>query len=137
MEKHHLYNEIILDRFINPRNIGKLENENAVGEVGSSACGDIVRLSLDVDENTDVIKDAKVLVFGCQTAIAAADMMADLIKGKKVDEIKDFSNDEILNALGGKDEWMAKMPQKIHCSVLGTESVEAALDDYKKRKGIK
>lgn len=99
-------------------------------------CGDIMKVSLKIDEETGKITDAKAQIFGCGTAISTADMAMDLIRGKTVSELENFSNDNVLDALGGADEWKRKMPHKIHCSVLSEEAVRAALNNYKKRKSL-
>jgi len=99
-------------------------------------CGDVLRITLKIDPDTHKVLDAKAKIFGCGTAISAADMAMSLIKGRTVEELKNFSNDEVLDALGGAENWKANMPQKIHCSVLAESAIEEALKDYKKRKGI-
>ncbi len=129
-ETYTLYNETVMDHFINPRNMGDIQDADAVGEVGAAACGDIMKISLKIDDITGTIMDAKFKTFGCGSAIAASSMATTLIKGKSIDELERFSNDDIVTALGGLP------PVKIHCSVLAHEALNAALDDYKKRKGI-
>ena len=120
-ESYTLYNETVMDHFINPRNMGDIKDADAIGEVGAAACGDIMKISLKIDDIT---------TFGCGSAIAASSMATELIKGKSIDELeKCFSNDDIVNALGGLP------PVKIHCSVLAHEALSAALEDYKKKKG--
>ena len=134
MSDNQLYNEKIMDRFINPQNVGDIENPDAIAEVGAAACGDVLRITLKIDPDTHKVLDAKAKIFGCGTAISAADMAMSLIKGRTVEELKNFSNDEVLDALGGAENWKANMPHKIHCSVLATEALNAALEDYKRRK---
>ena len=130
-ESYTLYNDTVMDHFINPRNMGDLKDADAIGEVGAAACGDIMKISLKIDEETNKVIDARFKTFGCGSAIAASSMATELIKGKTIDELeKTFSNDNIVEALGGLP------PVKIHCSVLAHEALTAALDDYKKRKGI-
>ena len=136
MSDNQLYNEKIMDRFINPRNVGDIENPDAIAEVGAAACGDVLRITLKIDPYTHKVLDAKAKIFGCGTAISAADMAMSLIKGRTVEELKNFSNDEVLDALGGAENWKANMPQKIHCSVLAESAIEEALKDYKKRKRL-
>lgn len=136
MSDNLLYNEQIMDRFLNPQNIGDIENPDAIAEVGAASCGDVLRITLKIDPETHRVLDAKAKIFGCGTAISAADMAMSLIKGRTVEELKTFTNDEVLNALGGADEWKNKMPQKIHCSVLAESAIEEALKDYKKRKNM-
>lgn len=130
-EKYTLYNNTVMDHFINPRNMGDLKDADAIGEVGAAACGDIMKISLKIDETTGIVTDARFKTFGCGSAIAASSMATELIKGQKLDDLqKNFTNDQIVDALGGLP------PVKIHCSVLAHEALQAALDDYKKRKGL-
>lgn len=135
-DNYQLYNDLVMERFLNPQNVGDIENPDAVAEVGAAACGDILRISMKIDPKTRIILDAKARIFGCGTAISAADVAMSLIKGRTVEELKTFSNDEVLNALGGADEWKNKMPQKIHCSVLAESAIEEALKDYMKKHNI-
>lgn len=132
-----LYNEKIMDHFMNPRNMGDIPNADAVGEVGAAACGDIMKMSLTIDADTQRVTDAKFKTFGCGSAIAASSMATELIKGKTISELENFTNEDVLNGLGGADEWKSNYPQKIHCSVLSSECLKAALEDYKLRKNIK
>lgn len=126
-----LYNKTVMDHFINPRNMGDLKDADAIGEVGAAACGDIMKISLKIDEHTNTVTDARFKTFGCGSAIAASSMATELIKGKTIDELeKNFNNQQIVDALGGLP------PVKIHCSVLASEALNAALEDYKKRKNI-
>jgi len=130
-ETYTLYNNTVMDHFINPRNMGDLKDANAIGEVGAAACGDIMKISLKIDEQTGVVTDVRFKTFGCGSAIAASSMATELIKGRTLDELeKNFTNDNIVDALGGLP------PVKIHCSVLAHEALTAAFDDYKKRKGL-
>lgn len=130
-ESYTLYNNTVMDHFINPRNMGDLKNADAIGEVGAAACGDIMKISLKIDEHTNTITDARFKTFGCGSAIAASSMATELIKGKTIDDLeKNFNNQQIVDALGGLP------PVKIHCSVLASEALTAALEDYKKRKNI-
>jgi len=131
MSEYTLYNQTVMDHFMNPRNLGDLKDADAVGEVGAAACGDIMKISLKIDEATNKVIDARFKTFGCGSAIAASSMATELIKGRSIEELeKNFTNDQIVDALGGLP------PVKIHCSVLAHEALQAALDDYKKRKGI-
>lgn len=126
-----LYNDTVMDHFMNPRNMGDLKNADAIGEVGAAACGDIMKISLKIDESTRTITDARFKTFGCGSAIAASSMATELIRGKSIEELeKSFTNDNIVEALGGLP------PVKIHCSVLAHEALTAALEDYKRKKGI-
>ena len=130
-ETYTLYNQTVMDHFMNPRNLGDIQDADAVGEVGAAACGDIMKISLKIDENTNKVIDARFKTFGCGSAIAASSMATELIKGRTIDDLqKNFNNDQIVDALGGLP------PVKIHCSVLAHEALQAALDDYKKRKSI-
>ena len=136
MNDNLLYNKEVMDRFTNPQNIGEIENADAKAEVGAASCGDILKITMKIDPESKRVIDAKAKIFGCGTAISAADMAMSLIKGKTLDELKNFSNDDVLNALGGADEWKAKMPQKIHCSVLAESAIEEALKNYMIRNNI-
>ena len=118
------YTDAVKEHFINPRNVGEIENADGVGNVGSIACGDALRLSIKVDEN-DVITDAKFKTFGCASAIASSSMLTELIKGMKVEDAKNLTNDDIAKALGGLPK------EKMHCSVMGREALEAAIADFK------
>jgi nitrogen fixation NifU-like protein len=101
-------------------------------------CGDIMKISLKIDKETNTITDAKFKTFGCGSAIAASSMATELVKGRTVDDVlNNFSNEEVMDGLGGSDEWKTNYPQKIHCSVLATECLNEALTDYKKRNNIK
>jgi nitrogen fixation NifU-like protein len=120
---------------MNPRNMGDMKDADAVGEVGAAACGDIMKISLKIDNETNTVTDARFKTFGCGSAIAASSMATELIKGKTISDLEqNFSNDDVLNGLGGVEEWKNKYPQKIHCSVLASEALHAALEDYKRRK---
>lgn len=137
-DSYTLYNSTVMDHFMNPRNMGDIKNADAVGEVGAAACGDIMKISLKIDETTGTITDARFKTFGCGSAIAASSMATELIKGRTINDVEqNFTNKEVLDALGGEDYWKTNLPQKIHCSVLSEEAVSAAIEDYKRRKGIK
>ena len=130
-DTYTLYNETVMDHFMNPRNMGDIKDADATGEVGAAACGDIMKITLKIDDVTQTVTDARFKTFGCGSAIAASSMATELIKGRTIEELqKNFNNDDIVDALGGLP------PVKIHCSVLATEALNAALEDYKKRKGI-
>jgi len=131
-DTYTLYNNTVMDHFINPRNMGDLKDADAIGEVGAAACGDIMKISLKIDETTNKIVDARFKTFGCGSAIAASSMATELIKGRTIEDLeKNFNNDQIVDALGGLP------PVKIHCSVLAHEALNAAFEDYKRKKGIK
>ena len=104
------YNEIVMDHFMNPRNVGEIEDANAVGEAGSGQCGDSMTLYLKIED--DKIQDAKFMTFGCGAAIASSSMMTELLKGRSIDDALNLTNSEVLKALGGLPE------AKIHCSIM-------------------
>lgn len=122
-----IYNEKVMDHFRNPRNVGEVENANGIGQAGNPVCGDIMELSLKVEEG--VIKDVKFKTFGCGAAIATSSMVTELVKGKTVDEALEVSNKAVADALGGLP------PVKMHCSVLAEEALKAAIDDYRRKSG--
>ena len=124
-----LYSDKVMDHFQNPRNVGKLEDADGIGEVGNAKCGDILRMYIKVDDN-GIITDCKFNTFGCGSAIATSSMATELIKGKSVKEALELSNQAVVEALDGLP------PQKIHCSVLAEEAVRAAVKDYYDRNGI-
>ncbi len=125
-----LYSEKVMDHFTNPRNVGKIDDADGVGEVGNAKCGDIMKIYLKVDEN-HIITDVKFNTFGCASAIASSSMATCLIKGKPVSEAIKLSNQAVVEALDGLP------PVKIHCSVLAEEAIKAAVKDYYDRHGIK
>ena len=125
-----LYSEKVMDHFRNPRNLGKMEEADGVGEVGNAKCGDIMRMYIKVDPETQVITDVKFNTFGCGSAIASSSMATEMIKGKPLDEALQLSNKAVVEALDGLPA------QKIHCSVLAEEAVKAAVKDYYDKNGI-
>ena len=124
-----LYSEKVMDHFTNPRNVGKIEDADGVGEVGNAKCGDIMKIYLKIDEN-HIITDVKFNTFGCASAIASSSMATCLIKGKPVSEAVELSNKAVVEALDGLP------PVKIHCSVLAEEAIKAAAKDYYDKNGI-
>ncbi|MBD3381851.1 MAG: Fe-S cluster assembly scaffold protein NifU [candidate division Zixibacteria bacterium] len=124
-EKVFPYSDKVMDHFMNPRNMGEIEDANAIGDVGNPACGDMMRLYLKIQD--EKIVDAKFKTFGCGAAIATSSMLTELIKGISLDEAKKISNKAVAEALDG-------LPAvKIHCSVMAEEALAAALKDYDKR----
>ena len=125
-----LYSEKVMDHFQNPRNVGKMEDADGVGEVGNAKCGDIMRMYIKVNPEDQTISDVKFNTFGCGSAIATSSMATEMIKGKKIDEALELSNRAVVEALDGLP------PAKIHCSVLAEEAVKAAVKDYYDKNGI-
>lgn len=123
-----MYSEKVMDHFAHPRNVGEIENANAVGEVGNAVCGDIMKIYMDIEDN--IIKDVKFKTFGCGAAIATSSMATEMVKGKTVDEALKLTNKAVMEALDGLP------PEKIHCSVLAEQAIQAALEDYSKKTGI-
>ena len=124
-DTYTLYNKTVMEHFLNPRNMGDLKDADGIGEVGAAACGDIMKMSLKIKDN--IIVDARFKTFGCGSAIASSSIATELIKGRSIDEAMNFSNQEVVDALGGLP------PVKIHCSVLAEEALKAALKDYLKK----
>ena len=123
-----LYNDTVMDHFMNPRNVGEIENPDGTGTYGSPVCGDMMQITINVDEN-DVITDAKFKTFGCGSAIASSSMATEMIIGKTVDEALAVTNNEIIDELGG-------LPAvKIHCSVLADHAIKCAIYDYAQKNG--
>lgn len=123
-----MYSEKVMDHFSNPRNVGQIDNANAVGEVGNAKCGDIMKIYMDIQD--DVIKDVKFKTFGCGAAIATSSMATEMVKGKTVDEALALTNKAVMEALDGLP------PVKVHCSLLAEEAIHAALWDYAEKHHI-
>jgi len=124
-----VYSEKVMELFMNPKNAGKIEDADGIGEVGNPQCGDIMKIYIKVEN--DVITDIKFETFGCASAIASSSMVTEMVKGKTIDEALKVTNKDVLEELGGLP------PQKIHCSLLAEEGIKAAIEDYRKRKESK
>ena len=126
------YSEKVIDHYQNPRNIGKLDKDSktvGTGLVGAPECGDVMRLQIDVDDATGIIKDAKFKTFGCGSAIASSSLATEWLKGKTVDSAMEIDNMEIV-------EELALPPVKIHCSVLAEDAIKTAINDYRQKQGL-
>ena len=123
-----LYSEKVMDHFQNPRNVGKMDDADGVGEVGNAVCGDIMKMYIKVKDG--IITDVKFNTFGCGSAIATSSMATEMIKGKPIEEALRLSNKAVAEALDGLP------PVKMHCSVLAEESIKSAIKDYYDRRGI-
>lgn len=119
------YTDKVMENFQNPKHVGELSDANGVGQVGSPACGDIMKIFLKIDDD-GIIQDASFKTFGCGAAIASSSMATDMIIGMNIEEAAKLKNSEVVEALGGLPN------EKIHCSVLAAEAIQAAIDDYKK-----
>ncbi|WP_432618628.1 Fe-S cluster assembly scaffold protein NifU [Butyricicoccus sp.] len=123
------YSEKVMDHFANPRNVGVIEDANAVGEVGNAKCGDIMKMYMKINDE-GVIEDIKFKTFGCGAAVATSSMATEMVKGKTIEEALKLTNKAVAEALDGLP------PVKMHCSVLAEEAIQAALTDYYTRKGL-
>ena len=126
-----MYSEKVMDHFQNPRNVGEIEGASGVGTVGNAKCGDIMRIYLDIDDETRVIKDCKFKTFGCGAAVATSSMATELVIGKTIEEAMKVTNKAVMEALDGLP------PVKVHCTLLAEEAIHAALWDYAEKNGIK
>ena len=124
------YSEKVMDHFNNPRNVGEIENASGVGTIGNAKCGDIMRIYLDIDEDTKIVKDCKFKTFGCGAAVATSSMATELVKGKTIYEALEVTNKAVMEALDGLP------PVKVHCSLLAEEAIHAALWDYAEKHHI-
>ena len=125
-----MYSEKVMDHFTHPRNVGEIENASGVGTVGNAKCGDIMRIYLDIDEDTKIIKDCKFKTFGCGAAVATSSMATELVMGKSIYEALEVTNKAVMEALDGLP------PVKVHCSLLAEEAIHAALWDYAEKHNI-
>ncbi len=121
-----MYNEKVLEVFKNPKNVGEIENPDGIGTVGNETCGDIMQISLRIEN--DVIVDAKFKTFGCAAAIATSSTATEMVKGMTVDEALKVTNKIVIEKLGGLPA------QKIHCSVLAEEAIKKAIEDYRAKQ---
>lgn len=122
-----LYNDKVMDHFMNPRNVGDFENPDGTGTYGSPVCGDMMQVQIKVED--DVIKDAKFKTFGCGSAIASSSVATEMIIGKSIDEALEITNKTIIDELGGLP------PVKVHCSVLADHAIKSAIYDYAQKTG--
>ena len=123
-----LYSEKVMDHFTNPRNVGKLDDADGIGEVGNARCGDIMKIDIKVEG--DIITDVKFNTFGCGSAIASSSMATEMIKGKPIAQALELTNKAVAEALDGLPA------HKLHCSVLAEEAIRAAIKDYYDKNGI-
>lgn len=124
-----MYTEKVMELFMNPKNVGRIEDADGVGEVGNPKCGDVMKIYIKVKDGK--IEDIKFETFGCAAAIATSSMVTEMVKGKTLEEALKVTNKDVAEALGGLP------PQKIHCSLLAEEGIRAAIKDYYRRRGIR
>ena len=124
------YTEKVMDHFLHPRNIGKIENPNAIAEVGNAQCGDIIKLFLRINPE-GIIEDISFETFGCGAAIATSSMTTEMVKGKHIDEALKVTRDVVAEELGGLPA------SKMHCSNLASEALHKAINEYKAKYGLK
>ena len=120
------YSDKVMDHFVNPRNVGKMDDADGVGEVGNAKCGDIMKVYIKVKDG--ILTDVKFNTFGCASAIATSSMATELIKGKSIEEALRLTHKAVAEALDGLP------PAKMHCSVLAEEAIKAAIEDYVNKK---
>lgn len=121
------YTDKVMDHFTNPRNVGELKDANAIGEVGSAACGDIMKIWMKINDK-GIIEQVTFKTFGCASAIASSSLATEMLKGKTVEYAKNLTNKMLIEELGGLPT------HKIHCSVLAEEAIKSALENYEKNK---
>lgn len=124
-----MYTEKVMELFMNPKNAGRMEDPDGVGEVGNPRCGDIMKIYIKVKD--DRIADISFETFGCASAIASSSMVTEMVKGLTLDEALAISNKDVVNALGGLP------PQKVHCSLVAEEGIQAAIEDYRAKQKAK
>lgn len=124
-----LYSDKVMEHFLNPRNVGIIENADGIGEVGNAKCGDIMKIYIKVGDD-DIIEDVKFNTFGCASAIASSSMATEMIKGKPISEALTLTNKAVVEALDGLP------PAKVHCSVLAEEVVKQAVENYYNNNGL-
>ncbi|MCX6999572.1 MAG: Fe-S cluster assembly scaffold protein NifU [Candidatus Sumerlaeota bacterium] len=116
------YTEKVIQTFMNPKNVGKIDDADGMGKVGNPQCGDIMQIFIKVKDN--IITDIKFLTLGCAAAIATSSITTEMVKGKTIDEALKITNKDVMSALGGLP------PEKLHCSVLAEQGIRAAIEDY-------
>jgi len=122
-----MYTDLVMDHFSNPRNVGEIEDADGVGQIGNPVCGDVMRISIDVED--DHISDVKFKTFGCGAAVATSSMVTEMVKGKTLEEAADISNKAVAEALGGLPA------NKMHCSNLAADALHLAIQDYLVKSG--
>ncbi|ABO49303.1 nitrogen-fixing NifU domain protein [Desulforamulus reducens MI-1] len=123
-----MYTEKVMDHFTNPRNVGEIENADGIGQVGNPSCGDIMKITLKVEDN--IIKDIKFKTFGCGAAVATSSMVTEMAMGKTIDEALTITNKAVAEALEGLP------PAKMHCSNLAADALKVAIEDYLKKQNV-
>jgi nitrogen fixation NifU-like protein len=123
-----MYTDLVMDHFTNPRNVGEIEDADGVGQIGNPVCGDVMRISIAVDDK-DQIADVKFKTFGCGAAVATSSMVTEMVMGKSLKEAAEISNKAVAEALGGLP------PNKMHCSNLAADALHLAIQDYLVKSG--
>ena len=124
------YSQKVMDHFMNPRNVGEITNADGIGEAGNPKCGDIMKIYLKVNPDTQIIEDVKFKTFGCASAIASSSMATEMIKGRTIEDAWNLTNNAVAEALDGLP------PIKMHCSVLAEEAIHEALNNYRAKHGM-